>query len=70
MGPFIVPEFKHTDKEKNIEDHPDPEDGLFEGCFGDVESVDDFPGEIDGEDEEGRAVGAVFEGLESGEDVA
>jgi len=70
MGPFIVPESKHADKEKNVEGHPDPEDGSFEGFFSDIERVDDFPRKIDGEDEEGRAVGAVFEGVDSGEDVA
>lgn len=53
-----------------IEEEPHSEDDALEEGFGDEEAVDDFPGKIEAEGEEGHAVGAADDGAAPEQDVA
>lgn len=70
MSPFEPRKLHRTEEHDTIDAKPKDEDGLLQGRFGDVEGVDEFPGEVAGEREERHAVRSGTEGFAGVEEVA
>lgn len=69
MPPFEMRELEHAVEHHAVDGKPNGEHGTFERLFGYVESVHEFPSEIQGEGKERHPVGFGLEGFAGVEEV-